>query len=71
MLERFLPGEDCPLSCAQAASALGIPEGTFKSEVHRLKQSYGALVREEVAQTLADPAETEDELRHLMAVLAR
>jgi len=69
--ERFLPGEVCPLSYADGAAQLGVPEGTFKSDVHRLKQRYGELLREEIAQTVAKPEEIDDELRHLIAVLGR
>jgi RNA polymerase sigma-70 factor (ECF subfamily) len=43
----------------------------LKSDVHRLKQRYGQLLRDEIAHTVANPKEIEDELRHLMAVLAR
>ena len=71
LLESFLPGEECPLSYGEAASRLGTPEGTLKSDVHRLKQRYGQLLRREIAHTVANPAEIEDELRYLMAVLAR
>ena len=71
LLERFLPGEECALSYAGAAGQLGVAEGTLKSQVHRLKQRYGQLLREEIAQTVAHPEEVEDELRHLLAVLRR
>jgi RNA polymerase sigma-70 factor (ECF subfamily) len=42
-----------------------------KSDVHRLKQRYGQLLREEIAQTVSRPEEIGDELRHLIAVLGR
>jgi DNA-directed RNA polymerase specialized sigma24 family protein len=71
LLEQFLPGEDASPTYAQAAAQLGVPEGTLKSDVHRLKQRYGQLLREEVAHTVSGPEEVDDELRHLMAVLAR
>ena len=70
-LERFLPGEEDPPSYAQAAAQLGVPEGTLKAEVHRLKRRYGELLREEVAHTVAGPGEIDDELRHLIQVLGR
>jgi RNA polymerase sigma-70 factor (ECF subfamily) len=69
--ERFLPGEECPVSYAQAAAQVGVPEGTFKSDVHRLKRRYGELLREEIAHTVSDPGEIDDELRHLITVLGR
>lgn len=68
--EQFLPGAEPPLSYALAAARLGIPEGTFKSEVFRLKKRYGDLIREEIAQTVSSPGEIDDELRHLMAVVS-
>ena len=70
-LERFLPGEEDPPSYAQAAGQLGVPEGTLKSEVHRLKRRYGELLREEIARTVASPGEIDDELRYLIQVLGR
>jgi RNA polymerase sigma-70 factor (ECF subfamily) len=69
--ERFLPGEACRSSYAEVAAQIGVPEGTFKSEVYRFKQRYGELLREEIAQTVACPQEIDDELRHLIAVLGR
>jgi len=70
-LERFLPGEEAPPSYARAAAQLGVPEGTLKAEVHRLKRQYGELLREEVALTVACPEQIDDELRYLIQVLGR
>jgi RNA polymerase sigma-70 factor (ECF subfamily) len=70
-LERFLPGEEDPPSYAQAAAQLGVPEGTLKAEVHRLKRRYGELLREEIAHTVAGPGQIDDELRYLIQVLGR
>jgi len=44
-------------------------EEAFKKAVQRLRRRYHELFREEIAQTLADPAGVEDELRHLCAVM--
>lgn len=52
------------------AAELGTTEGALKVALHRLRQRYGDLLREEVAGTLSDPAEVEDELRALFAALA-
>jgi hypothetical protein len=38
--------------------------------VHRLRQRYGQLLREEVAQTVNSPEEVQDELRHLLSALS-
>jgi RNA polymerase sigma-70 factor (ECF subfamily) len=40
-----------------------------KVTVHRLRRRYGELLRQEVAHTLADPSEVEQEIRHLIAAL--
>ena len=44
-------------------------ENAVKQAFHRLRQRYRQLLREEVAHTVATPAEIEDELRHLIAAL--
>jgi len=51
------------------ASALGTSEGALKVAVHRLRQRYGQLVREEIAQTVATVEEAAQELQDLLAVL--
>jgi RNA polymerase sigma-70 factor (ECF subfamily) len=38
--------------------------------VHRLRERYRALLREEVAQTVEKPDEIDDELRYLCSALA-
>lgn len=48
---------------------LGMSEGAVKLAAFRLRQRYRDLIREEVAQTVADPGELEDEIRHLLRVL--
>ena len=53
----------------QAAADLGLSEGAVKTAVHRLRREYGTILRDEIAATLADPGELDDELRHLLAVV--
>jgi RNA polymerase sigma factor (sigma-70 family) len=69
-LEQFLPGGECELTYAEAADRLGVAEGTIKSDVHRLKQRYRDLLRKEIANTVATRGEIDEELRHLIRVLA-
>ena len=45
-------------------------EGAVKVAVHRLRQRYRAILRAEIAQTVAAEADVEDELRHLFAALS-
>lgn len=53
----------------EVAAELGMSEAAVKVGVHRLRQRYGALLREEVARTVEDPARVDDELRYLFSVL--
>jgi len=41
-----------------------------KKLLYRTRQRYRFLLRDEVAQTIADPADVEDELRYLCGALA-
>lgn len=54
---------------ATVAGEVGISEEAFKKAVQRLRQRYHQLFREEISQTVATPAEVEDELRYLCRVL--
>ena len=68
-LEKFLPGEESDLTYAEAAARLGIAEGTVKSDVHRLKRRYREALRSEVASTVSDPTEVDQELHYLYQIL--
>jgi RNA polymerase sigma-70 factor (ECF subfamily) len=56
---------------AELASRLGISEAAVKMAVYRLRQRYRACLRAEIAATVANPDEIEDELRHVLGVFAR
>ena len=53
-----------------ACAASGITVNNGRVTLHRLRERFPALVREEVAQTIRSPAELEAELRYLLEVLA-
>jgi len=55
---------------ATLAAQLGLSEGAVKVAVHRLRQRYRQLLREEIAHTVATSGEVEEEMRYLLAVLA-
>ena len=55
---------------AQAAASLGLNEGAARVAVHRLRKRYRELLRQEIAQTLSDPADLEEELRALFQAFA-
>ena len=58
------------ISMAEIAERLDISENAAKVATHRLRKRYRELLRQEVAHTLADPAEIDDEIRQLFAALA-
>lgn len=69
-LRPFLIGEFVDQSYASLAQRYGVSDNTVKSWVHRLRTSYRDILRETVAQTVADPGEVQDELRFLARVLS-
>ena len=54
---------------AEVAAQLGLSESAVKSAIHRLRQRHLQLVRDEIAQTVADPAEVDEEIRYLLGVV--
>jgi len=67
-LKVFLLGHsDAPY--AALARELSTSEGALKVAIHRLRKRYRELLRQEIADTVADPAEVESELRFLAVVL--
>jgi RNA polymerase sigma factor (sigma-70 family) len=67
-LKVFLLGQsDAPY--AALALEMNTSEGALKVAIHRLRKRYRELFRQEIADTVADPAEVESELRFLAAVL--
>jgi RNA polymerase sigma-70 factor (ECF subfamily) len=45
-------------------------EGAVRVAIHRLRRRYRELLREEIGQTLSDPAQVEEELRALFSAFA-
>jgi RNA polymerase sigma factor (sigma-70 family) len=69
-LKVFLLGQsDAPY--AALALEMNTSEGALKVAIHRLRKRYRELFRQEIADTVADPAEVESELRFLAAALAK
>ena len=51
----------------EAAAALDLTEGAVRVAVHRLRRRYRELLREEISQTLSDPAQVEEEMQALFS----
>lgn len=52
------------------AQELGVKPAEVKTLLHRLRQRYRELLRAEIAETVADPADVDQEVRYLVAALA-
>ena len=69
LLSPFLGGVQGDDSYARVATRLGITEGAAMVAAHRLRARYRQLLRSEIAQTLSDPADIDDEIRRLFGCL--
>jgi RNA polymerase sigma-70 factor (ECF subfamily) len=68
-LKSFLLKEKTAGGYTQAAQQLGMTEGAVKVAVHRLRQRYRELLREEIGRTVHDPEHIDDEIRSLFHAL--
>jgi RNA polymerase sigma factor (sigma-70 family) len=69
-LSLYLATERADVSYHNLATTLGINESAVRKQLHNLRRRYRWLVCDEVAQTVEDPSDVEDEIRHLCATLA-
>ena len=53
----------------KAAARLGVPIATLRTWLSRLRQRYRESLRMEVANTVSDPADVDQELHHLYQIL--
>jgi RNA polymerase sigma-70 factor (ECF subfamily) len=68
-LKPYLTGAAAEGSYAELAKTLGMRAGAVKVAIHRLRQRYRDHLRDEVAQTVADPAEIDEEIGQLFRSL--
>lgn len=66
-LKGYLAGEGAGAPYREIAARLAMSESAVKVAVHRLRCRFGHLLREQVAETLADPSRTDEEIRNLFA----
>ncbi|HZM03545.1 MAG TPA: sigma-70 family RNA polymerase sigma factor [Candidatus Saccharimonadales bacterium] len=69
-LKSFLMAGKSDIPYAQAAASLNLSEGAVRVAVHRLRRRYRELLREEIAQTLSDPGQADEEMQALFSALA-
>lgn len=68
-LQAFLSGDATNRTYAEVARELDTTEGAVKTAVHRLRRRYRALLREEIAHTVTEPEQIEDEIQQLFGAL--
>ena len=68
-LQPFLVEGSGDKTFAELANDVGMTEEAVRKAAQRMRRRYHQLFREEIAQTVASPAEVDEELRHLCAVL--
>jgi RNA polymerase sigma factor (sigma-70 family) len=69
VLKVFLLDEKGTVRLAEAAIQLGLSVIATKGVVHRLRQRYREIFREEVAHTVERPEDVDDEIRYLFRAL--
>jgi RNA polymerase sigma factor (sigma-70 family) len=62
-------GGKTPLNQEEAAEKLGVPIATLRTWLSRLRQRYREALRSEVAGTVSDPADVDQELHYLYQIL--
>ena len=60
-----------PVTVVETAAGLAMTVNAVNLAVHRLRKRYRALLEQEVAATLDDPAEVADEIKSLFDALTR
>jgi len=68
-LKPALTGDRAAVDYAAAARDLGMSEDAARQAAHRMRRRYREILRDELAQTVGDPKEIDDEIRDLFATL--
>jgi RNA polymerase sigma factor (sigma-70 family) len=69
-LSPHLTEERDELCYANLSAELKMAEPAVKKQLHKMRQRYRSLLRDEVSQTVEDPSDVDDEIRYLCASLA-
>lgn len=69
-LKTFLAGDNGTVTYQTVAEQLDISEGAVRTAVHRLRERYRDLLRDEIAQTVSSAQEIEAEIRDLFDACA-
>jgi RNA polymerase sigma-70 factor (ECF subfamily) len=67
-LKPWLTGDTDNSSQADAARQLSLNDGAVKVAIHRLRRRFRDVIKSEIARTVNDPAQVDEELRYLLAL---
>ncbi|HOX55696.1 MAG TPA: sigma-70 family RNA polymerase sigma factor [Candidatus Paceibacterota bacterium] len=70
-LQPMLNAEPDGATYAEIGQRFGMSEGAVKVAAHRLRSRLGALIRDEVRETVSNERELEEELRYLIELFAQ
>jgi RNA polymerase sigma-70 factor (ECF subfamily) len=70
-LADLLWGKDGSVSFAEIGARLDMTEGAARGAMHRLRTRYRERLRREVAQTVAEPGQVDEELHYLISVVSQ
>jgi RNA polymerase sigma factor (sigma-70 family) len=65
-----LTGSRSEVPYAELSFRLGMNEPAVRVAVHRMRKRYRDILREEIARTVSEPEEVDDELSHLRQAIA-
>ena len=68
-LKPFVSTEGTAVSYEECATRLALSVSAVKSAIHRLRQRYQELIREEIAQTVTTASAVDEEIRYLLAII--
>lgn len=68
-LKIYLVEDKGSIPFSEMAGRLGITEPAVKGIVRRMRQRYREIFREEIAHTVCNPAEIDEEIRHVISIL--
>jgi RNA polymerase sigma factor (sigma-70 family) len=69
-LKGFLTGDSAGVPYAEVAEVLAMTEGAVKVAVHRLRRQFRDMLVQEIAETVADPADIDAEIAYLLKAVS-
>lgn len=69
-LSKYLTVDRADVSYRHLSTVLAVPETSVKRLMHEFRKRYRMLLREEIAQTVENGADIDEEIRHLCTALS-